>query len=200
MILHRLMLIADQQGTRGLPLADVIVRAANGVGGRLVVQFREPRMRDAELIALIRAVQRRMPPTTTLIVNDRPLIATALDIGLHLPAAAAMTKHRHPLLGRSIHDLQEAQQAADDYVDYAIVGTIFETESHPGRPGAGLGHLTSLREVLGDIPSYAIGGIDSDNAPAAIEAGAWGVAVRSAILGAEDPSDAAYRLHSSLPS
>ncbi len=199
MILHRLMLIADQQGTDGRPLPDVIVRAAHGVGGQLLVQFRERTMRDAELIAVIRAVQRRMPPQTVLIVNNRPALAQALGIGLHLPAAAQPPGGRYALLGRSVHDEAEARRALADTVDYAVVGTIFETQSHPGRAGAGLARLTAMRSVLGDTPCYAIGGLTSATAAQAIAAGAWGVAVRTAILAAADPSEAAYQLHSSLP-
>lgn len=199
-MLHRLMLIADQQGTLGRPLPDVIVRAANGVGGRLVVQFRERELSDAELMPVIRAVQRRAPPQTTLIVNNRPLVARALNIGLHLPAAAQPVGDRPRLLGRSVHDEREAHVAVSDAVDYAIVGTIFETESHPGRPGAGLEHLSRLQDLLAETPAYTIGGMTTETAPLAIEAGAWGVAVRTAILAADDPSEAAYRLHSSLSS
>ncbi len=198
MILHRLMLIADAQGTNGRPLPDVIVRAANGVGGRLMVQFRERELSDAELVAVIRAVQRRVPPQTMLIVNDRADIAQALDIGLHLPAAAETPGGQYALLGRSVHDESETQMALADDVDYAIVGTIFETESHPGRRGAGVEHLRTMRDLLGNVASYAIGGMTAETAPLAIGAGAWGVAVRSAILSAEDPSEAAYRLASSL--
>ena len=196
---HRLMLIADQQGTRGRPLPDVIVRAANGVGGRLIVQFRERELDDAALTALIRAVQRRVPPQTVLIVNNRPALANALNIGLHLPAAAEPAAGRYPLLGRSVHNEAEAQVAIADAVDYAIVGTIFETASHPGRPAAGLEHLAAMQDLLGDIPSYAIGGITAETVPLALDAGAWGVAVRTAILSAADPSEAAFRLSRSLP-
>ena len=199
-MLHRLMLIADRQGALGRPLPDVIVRAANGVGGRLVVQFRERELSDAELMPVIRAVQRRVPPQTTLVVNNRPLVARALNIGLHLPAAAQPLGARPRLLGRSVHDEREAQVAVSDAVDYAIIGTIFETESHPGRPGAGLEHLSRLQDLLAETPAYAIGGMTTETAPLAIEAGAWGVAVRTAILSADDPSEAAYRLHSSLSS
>ena len=200
MILHRLMLIADQQGTQGRPLPDVIVRAAHGVGGRLMVQFRERELADAELIAVIRAVQRRVPPQTMLIVNDRADIAQALDIGLHLPAAAETPDGQYALLGRSVHDESETHMALADDVDYAIVGTIFETDSHPGRAGAGLEHLRTMRDLLGNVACYAIGGMTAETAPRALEAGAWGVAVRSAILSADDPSEAAYRLDSSLSS
>ena len=199
MILHRLMLIADQQGTNGRPLPDVIVRAANGVAGRLIVQFREREFSDAELIAVIRAVQRRVPPQTVLMVNNRPDLARALEIGLHLPAAAGTPTGQYALVGRSVHDEAEAHIALADDVDYAIVGTIFETESHPGRAGAGLEHLSAMRDLLGNVACYAIGGITTETAPSAIDAGAWGVAVRSAILSADDPSEAAYQLHSSLP-
>lgn len=199
MILHRLMLIADRQGTNGRPLPDVIVRAANGVGGKLVVQFRERELSDAELFAVIRAVQRRVPPQTVIIVNNRPDLARALEIGLHLPAAAETPAGQFTLLGRSVHDESETHVALADDVDYAIVGTIFETDSHPGRAGAGLEHLRDMRDLLGNVACYAIGGMTTETAPQSIEAGAWGVAVRSAILSADDPSEAAYRLASSLP-
>ena len=199
-MLHRLMLIADQQGALDRSLPDVIVRAANGVGGRLVVQFRDRELGDDELVPLIRAVQRSMPPETTLIVNARPQVARELDIGLHLPATAQPVSDRLQLLGRSVHDEHEAHVAASDAVDYAIVGTIFETESHPGRVGAGLEHLARLRNLLTGIPCYAIGGMTVETAPLAINAGAWGVAVRTAILSADDPFEAACRLDSSLSS
>ena len=198
-MLHRLMLIADQQGARGRPLPDVVVQAANGVGGRLIVQFRERDLDDAALTDLIRAVQRRVPPQTVLIVNNRPALASALNIGLHLPAAAKTPSGQYPLLGRSVHDETEAQIARADDVDYAIVGTIFETASHPGRPAAGLEHLTAMQALLGDIPAYAIGGITHQTAPQALAAGAHGLAVRSAILAAPNPAEAAYRLSRALP-
>ncbi len=199
MMLHRLTLIADRQGTNGRPLADVIVRAANGVGGRLMVQIRDRELSDAAMLSLIRAVQRRVPPQTVLMVNNRPDIARAAQIGLHLPASAKSPRDQYQLLGRSVHDEYEADMALGDEVDYAVVGTIFETASHPGRAGAGLDHLSNIHALMGNIACYAIGGITVDNAPSVIEAGAWGVAVRSAILSADDPSEAAYRLHSSLP-
>ena len=148
---------------------------------------------------MIRAVQRRAPPETVLMVNNRPELARALEIGLHLPAAAETPSGQFTLVGRSVHDEAEAQIALADDVDYVIAGTIFETESHPGRAGAGLDHLSEMRDLLGSVACYAIGGMTTQTAPQAIEAGAWGVAVRSAILSADDPSEAAYRLHSSLP-
>ena len=198
MILHRLMLIADTEGTNGRPLPDVIVRAAHGVGGQLIVQFRDRQLRDAELIRVIRAVQRRVPPSTVLTVNNRPALARALEIGLHLPASQEAPEVRPVLLGRSLHDADELRRAVEDRVDYGVIGTVFETTSHPGRVAAGLDHLRDLVSQLAPIPSYAIGGITAERAAAAIEAGAWGVAVRTAILSADDPSEAAYQLHGSL--
>lgn len=191
-------MIADQQGTLGRPLPDVVVRAANGTGGDLIVQFRERDLSDADLGDLVRAVQRRVPPQVLLTVNNRPQLAESLGIGLHLPAVAESVPKRPVILGRSVHDKSEASVALADAVDYSIVGTIFETESHPGRAGAGLEHLSRLRELIADVPCFAIGGMTVETAPLALEAGAWGVAVRTAILSAADPAEAAYRLHSSL--
>lgn len=198
----RLMLIADQAGARDRPLDEVVLGVARAIDGDLVVQFREPEVSNAELSATIGAIQRRAPTRTALVVNGRIGLAQALEIGLHLPARAALPSRADQsltLLGRSVHDAAEARQALDDAVDYAVVGTIFETTSHPGRSGAGLRHLSQMCKLLAETPCFAIGGIDAATAPLAIEAGAWGVAVRSAILSANDPGLAARRLRDSLP-
>jgi thiamine monophosphate synthase len=53
-------------------------------------------------------------------------------------------------------------------------------------PVAGLDGLRSARAALGDLPLVAIGGLNKDNAAAAIEAGADSVALISALL--SDPA------------
>ena len=135
-----------------------------------------------------------LPSGALLVVNDRAEIAQELRIGLHLPAASASVGDRPALLGRSVHDRVEAETAIGDGADYAVVGTIFPTGSKPGHAGDGLGHLGALSDRLAPMLVYAIGGIEARNAGAAIGAGAHGVAVRSAILGAEDPAGAAREI------
>lgn len=197
--LPRLMLIADQQGAGGRPLEDVIAAASDGTGGYLFVQLREKTLEDAALSALLVRIRARLPTRAPLVVNNRPRIAAALGLGLHLPAAAPSAMRASAgLRGRSVHDRAEAQQARRERVDYAVVGTIFETASHPGRLGAGLKHLRAMAAALGEMPAYAIGGITPQNAASAVAAGAWGVAVRGAVLDAADPAVAARALAEAL--
>jgi thiamine monophosphate synthase len=48
------------------------------------------------------------------------------------------------------------------------------------------------------LPAVAIGGISADNAAAAINGGAAGVAVIRAVLGADDPEAAARAIRSAI--
>ena len=173
------------------PLPDVVADAAEGVEGQLIVQIREPGLSDAMVIRLVRAVQRRVPGETLISVNNRPEIARALDLGLHLPGYADAVEGGFALRGRSVHDAAEAEAAIRERADYAIVGTIFATASHPDREGSGVAHLRKLAGELDPIPAFAIGGITAANVGACRRAGAAGVAVRGAIMSADEPGVAA---------
>ena len=189
--LPRLLLVSDRAAARGRPLVELVAVVCDALSGDLLIQLREKELPDAELRALAAQLRDALGDGAPIVINDRPQIARELALGLHLPAASASVAERPPLLGRSVHNPAEARQAIRDAVDYAVVGTIFPTGSKPGHAGDGLAHLRALAEQLSPIPSYAIGGIDAENAAAAIAAGAHGVAVRSAILGADDPPAAA---------
>jgi thiamine-phosphate diphosphorylase len=95
-------------------------------------------------------------------------------------------------IGRSVHSAQEAAAAAAAGADYLLVGSVFPSRSHPGRPAAGTG---LIRETVGfGLPVIAIGGIDAAGAAAAREAGAYGVAAIGALWHAGDPAAAALAL------
>ena len=68
--------------------------------------------------------------------------------------------------------------------DYAILGPIWQTRSHPARQTIG---LQAIRQASGG-PVIAIGGITPDRVHACTEAGAYGVAVISAIWDAPTPA------------
>ena len=61
-------------------------------------------------------------------------------------------------------------------------------------PAWGLEGLRSVRAMTG-LPLVAIGGIHPDNAAQVLAAGADGLAVVSALCGAEDPCAAAQAFH-----
>jgi thiamine-phosphate pyrophosphorylase len=77
--------------------------------------------------------------------------------------------------------------AARDRASYAFFSPIFEV---PGKlPAIGIhGFRTAIANV--GIPTYALGGIRSGDLPALLAAGAFGVAIRRAIYGADQPKRA----------
>lgn len=196
--LPRLLLICDRAAAQGRPLLDVIAAVSDVLHGHLLVQLREKTMPEAELRPLAAQLRDALENNALLTINDRPQLAQDLGIGLHLPAASPAISDRPALLGRSVHNPQEARAAIRDHADYAVVGTIFPTTSKPGHAGDGLAHLRALAAALAPIPAYAIGGITAQNAADAIAAGAHGVAVRSAILGTDNPPAAARAIAAAI--
>ncbi len=123
--------------------------------------------------------------------------------GLHLPrdgdpAAARALLGPGVLLGLSAHDAGELAAAATGGADYATLGPLFPTSSKPGAPALGLAAFGRLAAGTG-LPLLALGGIGPRETPAALAAGAAGVAVQGALMRAADPAAAARALLRSLP-
>lgn len=102
-------------------------------------------------------------------------------------------------IGASVHGAEEAVAAVRLGANYALLGTIYPTPSHPGRPGAGPGLVAATRRALEAsgmprAPLVAIGGIRAERTVEVRAAGADGVAVRRAVWGARDPVEAAREL------
>jgi 8-oxo-dGTP diphosphatase len=100
--------------------------------------------------------------------------------GLHLAArhATALTTRPVPadaLLGVSCHDGAELARAAALGADYAVLGSVRPTASHPGGPTLGWHRFAGLVEPC-RLPVYAIGGMTPADRPRAWDAGAQGVA------------------------
>jgi thiamine-phosphate pyrophosphorylase len=136
------------------------------------------------------------------IVNDRLDIALAVDAdGVHvgqsdLPASV-VRRIIGPgkILGVSVATVEEALQAEKDGADYLGVGPVFEargTKPDTCEP-MGLECIARIRRHC-RLPIVAIGGIDAENARKVREAGADAAAVISAIVSADDISQATRRL------
>ena len=184
--------------------------AASVEGGAGMVQLREKDLPPFELLRLARRLRRVTDRRALLIVNDRVDVAmiagadgvqlgeTALDV-----ADVRSLVGSDMLIGRSVHSEVGAVDAECQGADFLILGTVFETASHPQGQ---IGGIDLVREVTGavKIPVLGIGGITTDNASDVIEAGASGVAVITAITMAEDPqvaaSDLALAISGRIPS
>ena len=169
-------------------------------GGVGMVQVREKSLSTGELYELAAKLRLVTQGKALLIINDRVDVALAVDAdGVHLPSdslPACVVKKLgggRLLVGRSVHSVEEAVAAEDEGVDYLIVGTIYGTDSHPGRPPSGPGLIGAVKaRVRAHV--YAIGGINASNAGEVMRAGADGVAVIRSILGAPDPGIAAREI------
>lgn len=135
-----------------------------------------------------------------VIVNRRLDVALASGAaGVHLPAGGldpADVRLLAPApfrIGVSTHSVEELLEVERQGADYAFFGPVFPTESHPGRPGAG---IEKLRRAVAatSLPVWAIGGIRPDNLEALAGLPLAGVAVIRAIWTAADPADAVRRL------
>jgi thiazole tautomerase (transcriptional regulator TenI) len=88
--------------------------------------------------------------------------------------------------------------AASDGADYAFVGNVYETQSHPGRAGIGPMGLRAVTRTVGAIPVFGIGGVGVAAVRSMTEAGAYGVAVLSGVWDAPDPATAVSEYLTSL--
>lgn len=195
-----LYVITDRRAAGPRSILDVVEAAIQG--GVTVVQLREKEATTRQMIQLGQALheltQRAGIP---LIINDRVDVALAIDAeGVHLgvddmpvPIARRLLGP-HRLIGFSPSTLDEACQAEDEGADYLGIGDVYGTPSKPdaGAP-IGIEGLSRFVQTV-SIPVVAIGGINASNAAATIEAGAAGIAVISAVIGAPDPQKAAQQL------
>jgi thiamine-phosphate pyrophosphorylase len=195
----RLYLVLDARphGEDPRPLLDGALR-----GGVDVVQLREKRLEDEELIAAAEPFRAACEAHGALfMLNDRPdLVGACGADGVHVgrtdtpvaPARSLVGPER--LLGLSVSTVDELGDVGGaDYVGVTAFATPTKEDAVPG----GLALLRAAATTL-TVPWFAIGGIELSNIAAVAAAGAPGVAVIRAIRDADDPEDAARLLRAAL--
>ena len=146
----------------------------------------------------LRLVALARPPEASVFVNARPDVAAAAGAqgiqlgGTDLTPAEARASFPRGWIGRSVHSAGEAELAAGEGADFLMVGNVYRTPSHPGRPGAGLALVRDSARL--GLPVIAIGGVDPSRAVELRDEGAYGVAAIGALWGAADPAAAALAL------
>jgi 8-oxo-dGTP diphosphatase len=164
----------------GTAAALARIDAALGRGIRLVM-VREKQMSEATLLAFASEVVARCRRAgAQVVVNSAVQVAHACQAdGVHLPSSALLAARRRPqfaICGASCHDAAELSQAARLDLDYALLGPVLPTPSHPQAPGLGWDAFAELIRSC-PLPVYALGGMRDEHLARAWEAGAQGIAM-----------------------
>lgn len=195
-------LVTQHDLSAGRSTVEIVDAAIEG--GIDAIQLREKHTSARRRYELGIDLRERVRGTgVSLLVNDRVDIAAAIDAdGVHLgdedlpTNAAREILGNEAVIGRSVSTVEGARTAQSNGADYLGVGAIFTTESKDvsaEENEIGVDTVEKIADAV-SIPIVGIGGIDRENAASVVAAGASGVAVISAISGADDPETATREL------
>ena len=199
--LPRLHAITDERIARRPDLDTVAQQLAAGGRQHLAFHARGRALSGLEHFDL--AVRLAACPPVRLFVNDRLDVALGVGAaGVQLGQGSLAPEDARRLnagwwIGKSVHDLREAEAAHAGGADYLLVGPVFPTATHPDRAPLGSGRLEQI--VALGLPVIAIGGVTPERIPELMAGAAiHGVAAIRALWQAPDPADAARRMLEAL--
>jgi 8-oxo-dGTP diphosphatase len=141
-----------------------------------MLQVRDKELPDRETFA--RTVLRlARSHGAKVLINGGPDIAD----GVHFTAAQLMRLTARPrggLAAASCHSVAELQRAMALELDFAVLGPVKATPTHPGAKTLGWDGFARVARGA-SIPVYAIGGLRRPDLEAAWRAGAHGIAMVS---------------------
>lgn len=197
----RLYLVTDAPERCRYGLLETVKRAVQG--GVTVVQYRREHADYETMLQEARPLREYLRTVgIPFIVNNEVELARELDAdGIHvgqgdMPAAEVRRLvGEKMLIGLSVSNEAEMRAVDPAIVDYVGCGPVFTTATKPdAAPAVGVEGWAAL-SALSPLPLVAIGGINVERARAIRAAGRCdGVAVVSAICGAEDPAAASAEL------
>ncbi|NNE45302.1 MAG: thiamine phosphate synthase [Rhodothermales bacterium] len=175
-------------------------------GGASLIQFREKHGLLQHIVHEARlAVARCHASGVPMIVNDRVDVALAIEAdGVHLGQddlpvhIARRILGDDAIVGGTATTVEQARRAEAEGATYVGFGPVYSTQSK-ANPASVKG-LTGLEAVCSaiSIPVIAIAGITADRTAEVIGAGAYGVAVMTAVSLAPDPLAATAELAEAL--
>ena len=194
------MLAYLDQRTAALEDLGVALAAVAAAGPEVALVARNPAADINQLTALAaRCVANATPPGARVLVTGRADVALATGAnGVVLRTGDLSSAEIRDLAGdnfaiiASVSSEAEAARASEEGADAVIMGNIWPTTSHPGRPPAGVELVT--RVAAFGIPVYAIGGVTPERAREARIAGAWGIAAITSLWDAADRYKAALEM------
>ncbi|MFL9583066.1 Nudix family hydrolase [Stenotrophomonas sp. AB1(2024)] len=142
------------------------------------VQLRTPT--SAARIQLAEQVVSRHRSGVQWLLNRDIELARRLGVGVHLGGEQLLQLETRPLpadqlVAASCHDLAQLQAAQRLGCDFAVLGPVQATASHPGAAPLGWEAFDALRAQV-SLPIYALGGLGADDIVQARRHGAQGIA------------------------
>ncbi len=160
---------AESLGLDGM-LAYAELRLQQGLR---MIQVRDKALPERDFL-IRELVERAGKHGARVLVNSGP----AAD-GIHYTAAQLMTLKSRPLQalsGASCHTVQELGRAMAIGLDFAVLGPVRATATHPGAKTLGWEGFARIA-ANASIPVYAIGGLTREDLDNAREAGGHGLAM-----------------------
>jgi len=174
-------------------------------GGATIIQLRDKHAAPKEFyVAAEEALIIARKQNVKIIINDRVDVALALKAdGVHLGQDDLPPEHARKILGDaaiigfSTHNLEQAAAAANLPINYLAIGPVFttRTKENPEKT-VGLETVKRVREMIGDFPLVAIGGISSENFREVLVAGADSLAVIGDLI--SDPNEICRKMKTFL--
>lgn len=131
-----------------------------------------------------------------VLVNGDVALAQQLGAGVHLRssqlrdpavgAAVAPLQRAGYRIGASCHNADELLRAQALGCDFAVLGPLRATPSHPEARGIGWEAFAALRERV-SLPVFALGGLGVDDIATARAHGAQGIAAIRGLWGGDSP-------------
>lgn len=147
--------------------------------GMRFVQVREKQMDRDALKHFARRVMDLAGEAKVAINSDVELAHEIRAHGVHLSSGQLMHISVRPdfeWVGASVHCSRELEKAVSLGLDFAVMGNLLPTQSHPGKEGLGWDNFAEM--VRGcPIPVYAIGGLNRADLALAQSRGAHGIAM-----------------------
>lgn len=169
-------------------------------GGVDILQLREKDKTDLEILSLAKKVKALCDSyKVPMLIDDKPHLAWALGVGVHLGADDMPIEFARKLLGpdaligATAKSVEAAQRAENDGADYLGVGAIFETKTHVKTKRTSVETLIDIKKNVG-IDVYAIGGLNIDNVDILEGSGVDGVCVVRAIMDIPNVEDDTRKL------
>ena len=199
--LNGLYVITDKRLIQRKCFVETVEKALRG--GAKIVQLREKNTPYEEVVQLgNNLLELTKDYGVPLIINDSPHIAKEVGAdGVHLGGDDMSISEARRVLGESAmigiscygitgRGIMAEKQGAD----YVAFGTPFDTPTKPDRKPTPFTVLKEAKRLITEIPIFAIGGINVENAQLVLETGVDGISVITSVFGSNDPEKASREL------